>query len=244
MVCHNHDNFHPSKSVLPSSIQSFSYFMLGQTISLRVITCCGVIVAGFLLGLKEEDESLKEGENSVHLSIFGAICGVLASLCVALYAIYTKRVLPHVGDNIWRLQIYININALWLLTPLMIFMGEVPILVNFPNWGSGYFWFLICLAGVFGIAIGYVTTLQIKVTSPLTHNVSGTAKACTQTILACMVYSESKSFWWWISNIMVLVGSSGFAVICISEMKTNEGDSCDHSVDTQNDQYHWPSSRT
>lgn len=194
--------------------------------SLAVLSCCAVIVSGFLLGLKEEDDSLKddaEGEDqSVHLSVFGAVCGVLASLCVALFAIFTKRTLPHVGDNIWRLQIYNNINAVFLLLPLMIFIGELPLLWNFQYWMSPYFWTVLLVAGGLGIAIGYVTTLQIKVTTPLTHNVSGTAKACAQTILACVVYSQSKPFWWWISNVMVLGGSSAYTYVRMQEMKTSQ----------------------
>ena len=39
-------------------------------------------------------------------------------------------------------------------------------------------------------AIGYVTGLQIKVTSPLTHNISGTAKAAAQTVLATQWFQE------------------------------------------------------
>ena len=178
-----------------------------------MLLCCGVIVTGFLLGLKEEDQSVE------NLSIFGVISGVVASMSVALYAIYIKRVLPHVDFNIWRLQLYNNINAVFLLTPVMVILGEVPVLANFQYWASLYFWGVVITTGLFGIAIGYVTSLQIKVTSPLTHNVSGTAKACTQTVLACIAYSQTKPMWWWVSNMMVLVGSSGYTYVRMQEMK-------------------------
>ena len=36
------------------------------------------------------------------------------------------------------------------------------------------------LTGVMGFAIGLVTVMQVKATSPLTHNISGTAKAAVQ----------------------------------------------------------------
>lgn len=172
-------------------------------------------MSGFLLGLKEEDQSVE------NLSILGVVSGVLASLCVALYAIFTKRVLPSVDNNIWRLQYYNNLNALLLLLPLIVITGEVSVLRSFPYWTSPYFWALLVVAGVFGIAIGYVTALQIQVTSPLTHNVSGTAKACAQTILACVVYAEAKPFWWWVSNVMVLGGSSAYTYVRMLEMKSS-----------------------
>ena len=197
-----------------SPAQALTYMILHQVTSWRAIVCCGVIVGGFLLGLKEENATI-----SGSLSPLGVLSGVLASLCVALYAIFTKRVLKVVDDNIWRLQFYNNLNAVMLIS-VAVFLGERPALAKFEFWWSAYFWALLILAGVFGIAIGYVTSLQIKVTTPLTHNVSGTAKACAQTVLACLVYSESKPFWWWVSNAMVLGGSSGYTYVRMTEMKT------------------------
>lgn len=74
------------------------------------------------------------------------------------------------------------------------------------------------VAGIFGFAIGYVTGLQIKVTSPLTHNVSGTAKAAAQTVLATQINAESKSLMWWTSNGVVLAGSLAYARVKSLEM--------------------------
>lgn len=196
--------------------------MLGQTISWRVIACCAVIVSGFALGIKEEQGSLKQEQTTEHLSVVGVVCGILASLSVALYAIFTKRVLPSVDNNIWRLQFYNNANALLLLLPLVLLMREGAVLYEFKFWWSPTFWGLIVAAGTFGIAIGYVTALQIQVTSPLTHNVSGTAKAGAQTVLACVVYSEVKELWWWVSNVMVLAGSSAYTYVRMSEMKAEK----------------------
>lgn len=198
-------------------MQILTFAILRQSTSWHVLGCCGVIISGFLLGLKEEDESF-QGHS---ISLVGVISGVLASLCVALYAIFTKKVLPLVGDNIWRLQFYNNLNAVVLLS-ILVFLAERSVLAKFPYWFSPLFWLLMVVAGIFGIAIGYITSLQIQVTSPLTHNISGTAKACAQTILACVVYSESKPFWWWMSNVMVLGGSSGYTFVRMNEMKSNQ----------------------
>jgi GDP-fucose transporter C1 len=59
------------------------------------------------------------------------------------------------------------------------------------------------------------------VTSPLTHNISGTAKAAAQTVLATQVNFEAKSFWWWVSNAVVLFGSAAYARVRQLEMATN-----------------------
>lgn len=177
--------------------------------------CCAIIIAGFLMGVDQEGSS---GE----LSYIGVMFGVLASLCVSLNAIYTKKVLPVVDSNIWRLQLYNNFNAVFLFLPLMVICGEVQAIYSFHMLTSAYFWGMMCLGGLFGIAIGYVTGLQIKVTSPLTHNVSGTAKACAQTILSVTVNQEIKTALWWISNVLVLGGSTAYTFVKHQEMKTEQ----------------------
>ena len=46
------------------------------------------------------------------------------------------------------------------------------------------------VAGFFGFIMGYVVGLQVKVTTPVTHTVSGVAKACVQTVMAVWYYGE------------------------------------------------------
>ncbi|KAM6462767.1 GDP-fucose transporter 1 [Liasis olivaceus] len=189
-----------------------SYLLLKQTTSLYALLSCGIIIGGFWLGIDQEGA---EGT----LSWAGIIFGVLASLCVSLNAIYTKKVLPVVDSSIWRLTFYNNINACVLFLFLLLFTNEFSTLYHFDKLGSIHFWGMMTLSGVFGFAIGYVTGLQIKYTSPLTHNVSGTAKACAQTVLAVCYYEEIKSFLWWTSNMMVLGGSFAYTWVKGLEMK-------------------------
>uniref|UniRef100_A0A6B2F0L8 Sugar phosphate transporter domain-containing protein n=1 Tax=Bothriechis nigroviridis TaxID=88079 RepID=A0A6B2F0L8_BOTNI len=189
-----------------------SYLLLKQTTSLYALLSCGIIIGGFWLGIDQEGA---EGT----LSWAGIIYGILASLCVSLNAIYTKKVLPAVDGSIWRLTFYNNINACVLFLPLLLLTSEFFTLYHFDKLGSIHFWGMMTLSGIFGFAIGYVTGLQIKYTSPLTHNVSGTAKACAQTVLAVCYYEQIKSFLWWASNMMVLVGSFAYTWVKGLEMK-------------------------
>ena len=103
----------------------------------------------------------------------------------------------------------------------MALMGEFQVIYNFPMLNSPYFWGVMTLSGFFGIAIGYVTGLQIKVTSPLTHNISGTAKACAQTILAVSIYHEVKTPLWWLSNVFVIGGSGMYSKVRHDEMRNS-----------------------
>lgn len=194
-----------------------SYLLLKQTTSFYALLTCAIIIGGFWLGIDQEGA---EGT----LSLTGTIFGVLASLCVSLNAIYTKKVLPAVDHSIWRLTFYNNVNACVLFLPLMVVLGELHALLAFAHLNSAHFWVMMTLGGLFGFAIGYVTGLQIKFTSPLTHNVSGTAKACAQTVLAVLYYEEIKSFLWWTSNLMVLGGSSAYTWVRGWEMQKTQED--------------------
>ena len=73
-----------------------------------------------------------------------------------------------------------------------------------------------------GFAIAYVTGLQIQVTSPLTHNISGTAKAAFQTVLGVLYYAEIKSGMWWLSNFVVLAGSMAYTHVKHGEMRRED----------------------
>jgi GDP-fucose transporter C1 len=98
-----------------------------------------------------------------------------------------------VGHSVWLLTLYNNINAIILFIPMMVVFGELPIIYNYTEMFSSAFWIPMSLAGFFGFAIGYVTGLQVKTTSPLTHNISGTAKAAAQTVMATQWNGEIKT---------------------------------------------------
>jgi len=50
----------------------------------------------------------------------GVVYGVIASAMVALNAIYIKKILPAMGDDIWKLTYFNNVNASFMFLPLII----------------------------------------------------------------------------------------------------------------------------
>ena len=92
--------------------------------------------------------------------------GVLASLFVSLFSIYTKKVslhlsgaepghvceqvMPAVEGNIWSLTFYNNVNACALFIPLMLVFGELPVITSFDHLADTHFWFLMTVGGIFG----------------------------------------------------------------------------------------------
>lgn len=103
----------------------------------------------------------------------------------------------------------------------MVINGEFQSLITVHQESNSVqlLWTLLLISSLFGFLIGFVTTLQIKYTSPLTHNISGTAKACAQTILATQIYVERKTINWWLSNFIVLAASAAYTRVKQLEMK-------------------------
>jgi GDP-fucose transporter C1 len=98
-------------------------------------------------------------------------------------------------------------------------LGEQRVMYSFPMLNNFYFWFAMSMSGVLGFSISYVTTLQIHLTSPLTHNVSGVAKCYVQTIMAVFFYNEIKTALWWMSTVLVLGGSTLYSRVRMQEMR-------------------------
>lgn len=151
-------------------------------------------------------------------SLIGTVFGVLGSISLSLYSIFTKKTLPMINDKVLLLNYYVNVYACILFIPLMICNGELGKVIQYDHLFEVWFWCALIIGGICGFSIGFVTALQIKVTSPLTHNISGTAKACAQTIIATHWNHESRSTLWWFSNFVVLFGSSLYARVKQLEM--------------------------
>jgi len=186
----------------------FSYAMLGITSSNRTMLCLGVVICGFFIGSSGE----------MNFSVNGSLAGICSSLFVSLNSIFTKKILPVVEDNHWKLTYYNNCNAVILFTPLILFF-ELPVLAASldKQLMSGLFWGAMCVAGVFGFSIGIVTVLQIKATSPLTHNISGTAKAAVQSIMAFYIWKNEPTLKGIIGIVFVLGGSLLYTLVKMGE---------------------------
>lgn len=187
----------------------FDFVVLGQKTSLPAMLCCGLVVSGFLLGNQQE----------IRWSLQGVVFGVLASFFVAMNAIYVKKKFPLVDNNPWKLTLYNNLNASLLFIPLILGFGEPTIIATSPNIVTAKFWSMMIAGGVFGICISFAVAAQIKYTSPLTHNVSATAKAAAQTVLGLIVYKNPITFWGGASVAVILFGSMFYTLVRRSEMK-------------------------
>lgn len=158
----------------------FSRVFLGIPTSVKTILCLFVVVIGFLIGSHEE----------LNFSVIGTVCGIMSSLFVSLNSVFTKKVLPVVDDNHWKLTFYNNMNASFLFIPIVVYFEGDIILNAKEQLTSGAFWSAMSLSGVMGFPISIVSVLLIKATSPLTHNITGMAKAAVQSLSAFILWGK------------------------------------------------------
>ena len=149
----------------------------------------------------------------------GIFFGVLSSFFAAMNGVYIKKTIDIVDKNLWKLNYITNIWATIIFIPLIFITGEYERIVSFKAFFSFYFWFAMSISGSLAFLIGYVTSLQIKVTSPLTHNISGTSKSYLQTVLGVIAFNETKTVLWWLSNLLVLIGAAMYSHTRNREMR-------------------------
>jgi len=78
------------------------------------------------------------------------------------------------------------------------------------------------VTGIFGFLINIAVFLQIKYTSPLTNNISGTLKACLQTVFAILIYRNPISLVNGLGIFLVIAGSFWYSQVRYAEMKENQ----------------------
>merc|ERR1719273_553114 len=180
-----------------------TYLLLNKRTNRASMICCGAITVGYLMGC--------DGE--VRFDWTGVTFGLLSSLFVALNCIYVKKILPLLDDNSEKLMIYNNMNAV-LILPIFIvlFTDEViEITVSQYAFQQTQFWGITLIAGIFGFLINFASYIQIKFTSPLTHNVSGTAKAAAQTVIALYVFQNPTTAIGLLGCGLVIIGSFAYS---------------------------------
>lgn len=186
----------------------FTRALLGAHTSGKTTACLGIVIIGFFLG--------SHGE--INFSLRGTIAGICSSLFVSLNSIFTKKILPVVDDNHWKLTYYNNINACFLFLPLIFHFEREVILASLDNQlANTAFWSAMTIAGFFGFSIGIVTVLQIKATSPLSHNISGTAKAAAQSMMAFYIWGNEATLLGVLGIFTVLGGSLLYTLVKMNE---------------------------
>jgi len=204
--------YNVARSLIIVFIAFLSSVMLGS-ISQKTMGCLAIVILGIFMGSTGELNSL---------SLKGTIVGIASTLFVSLNPIYTKKILPVVDNDHWKLIFYNNINACILFIPLILIFEHKPIAAAFGDqFFSGVFWTAMLVSSFFGCLIEIVTVLQIKATSPLTGIISGNAKGAVQSIVAFFIWKNKPTFMSFLGIFTVLGGSLLYMFVKIDENRNN-----------------------
>lgn len=203
----------------------FDYVLLGQLTSFPAIACCATVVSGFALGNKVE----------MRWSLIGVLFGVTSSFFVAMNSIFVKKKIGVVENNVWKLTLYNNLNACFLFLPLIFLSGDHTRVLENPAIRTPGYWLMMVMSGLLGVMISFATGAQIKYTSPLTHNVSATAKAAAQTIISLQVYQNPISSLGKLSVAIVLLGSLAYTYVRRMEMNKKANEELANKLDNTKD---------
>lgn len=173
--------------------------VLGRQLTLRAVVSCLLVVCGFFVGIDQEDVSGT-------LSVFGVIYGLLASFSAAVAGILFRKAESLLDSDSLKLAYYNNINCMVIFLPLVLGSGQFTAILHSDLIYQPKFWLILTGTGCLSLAIGWVSALQIKYTSPIAHHLSINAKSVVQTVLAVVIYSESKTLYWWLGNLLVVAG--------------------------------------
>ena len=191
---------------------ALTYLILNVKTSMLTVGCCAIVMAGFGIGSFGE----------LHFSLIGWLFGIVSSVFAALYGIYVKKALNVLNDDKDTLLNYNTILSVILLLPLILVTGEAQVVMSDPKMRLWRSWLELTISGVFGLLINVATYLQISYTSPLTHNMSGTVKACIQTLLGVYLLGETKTWLGYVGIVFVIGGSAAYTFVRKMEQEQRE----------------------
>lgn len=132
--------------------------------------------------------------------------------------------LPKVDGDKSLLLFYNNVNGSILFLPFITLFELSLLHEHVEKFLSIYFWLAMIVSGIMGYAIGLVTVMQVKYTSPLTHNISGTAKAAVQSLLAFYIWGNEATFNGILGILFVIIGSGLYTWVQMITRSSSEKD--------------------
>ncbi|XP_059179426.1 GDP-fucose transporter 1-like [Physella acuta] len=176
-----------------------SKVLLHDQLLMSTMIACILIVAGFYIGVHEEIVI-----NGVQLRgiFYGSLCSFFSALSSTLCKMLQKK------EKINSLQFTYNVLATGtiILAPVVLGSSQLQNVLYSPLATDWFFWSMMLLSGLTCLMVGWISTLQITLTSPLTYIISTNSKSVIQTLLAVIWNNETRSIVWWAGNSFICIG--------------------------------------
>lgn len=200
---------------------AFSTLFLKERFTPPTFLSSFFIIMGFYISV--DVEVVSEG-----IKVVGIVYGILASLFAALCGVFFKRIQKL--KQLPPLQISFNNSVISFvaMSPLVCSTGQLQAFGDSPAMSSSKVWTLIVLSGTVSFLMGWISALQISTTTPMTHNISINAKSVVQTVIAILWLGESRSWTWWLGNVLVM---SGIGIYMYSKVQSShQALKCDEEI--------------
>ena len=176
-----------------------SMLFLKEKFSRQVFFSCALILFGFYIAV--DVEMLTQDVQMV-----GVVYGILASFFAAVSGIFFKRFQNCIKVSSMQLTFNNCLNCALALFPLVLLSGQLVAFLNSAIARDVLTWTLLIMSGGLSLSMSWITAIQIKLTSPLSHNISMNAKSLVQTMMAIYMSGQSRSWLWWLGNGSVMAG--------------------------------------
>ncbi|KAL9709258.1 hypothetical protein Ac2012v2_007611 [Leucoagaricus gongylophorus] len=213
--------------LLPFTVAT-SYIFLHTRPSLLIILACSVVTVGFFIGVFLD---------GTLVSMTGISFGVASSVITALHSVVIKQSLNVVNGSALLLSWYTNLLSAVVLTPIVLFAGEVPAILKLlfgldelvlPEDGlsplTTFIWGSM-ITGVFGFLMSIASLLSIKVTSPITHMISSAVRGVAASLLGVWLFHDIITTGRASSIAIILLGSIWYTWIKHQESLPSANDS-------------------
>jgi len=192
--------------------------------SVKVLAAALVVTLGFLIGVFPSSTTSfsisSSTESPSYVAARGILFGFISSFMVAVHAVLIKSTLPIVNNSSIQLAYWTNAGAAVMLIPLVVLNGEITALVELVHMDS---WkvFVIgsAVTGLFGFFLCVATLSSIKVTSPVTHMFSASARSVLQTLLGVWFFGDIITTTRGLSILVTLAGTLYFTWVKAQEMR-------------------------
>ncbi|KAG2387744.1 hypothetical protein C9374_001338 [Naegleria lovaniensis] len=213
--------YHTARSISICFTALFTFVLLGEHISKRIIFACFIIAIGyFMAGIKETQLS--------KINLVGFAFGLVSSCFMALYSIYLKKIMSSTQKNHWIILIYNTIGAILFLFPICVMTGEFEKASAVPFLFEPKFLIILIGTGFVAFIVNISNFVLISRTSPLSTSVIVTLKSVIESVLSLSLHRSEGHHHFFstysiASTLFTLLGSYLFTLFKLQdERKRNE----------------------
>ncbi|KAA8493034.1 UDP-galactose/UDP-glucose transporter 7 [Porphyridium purpureum] len=198
------------KRLAPMFSITLEFALLGKRSKPRVLVALAVMLSGTLLAARADTRG----------TILGWSSGLVSCFLQGLYLTLVKKTGAETGLNSFGVLYYHSLISLPILSVLVVLLGEMQPLLNYPQWTDMSFMIVLAWSLFMGVMLNYSLFLATELTSPTSTLVSGQVKAIGQTAIGMFTFGGAeRNQAYIIGTLMNIGGGTGYGYSKYLDMK-------------------------